>query len=535
MNSCATVVAKTLRETGIRTIFGLPGGEVVDLIEACRQEEISFILTRHETAAAFMAEVTGQITRRPGVCVSTLGPGAINLLLGVANAYLERSPLLAISGQMSNEASPYCTHQRVDIPAIFQPVTKWNTILDAKNTRDKVKKAINIATQHRMGPVHLTLPNNVAKSEDKDFKQRKMPTDKDALSFDSKLLKQAIAELQQASYPLAVIGINIDPLQNAEMINKFIEKTQIPVMATPKAKGVISESNPLYLATAAGMAGDRVIMEFLEKVDLLVGIGFDPVESDKIWHKEKKLLSIDTASTADRAYAPWLELVGNVDSTLAIILDSYKPSHMWERKDFQTFKDRMVAELKPRISVSLRGLSPYHVALRLRQLLPPSTILTTDVGAHKLLFGQIWTTYEPMTFFMSNGLSSMGYGLPSAMAAKLQFPNRDVVSICGDGGFFMMLQDLETVVRLELPLIVIVFCDQILGLIDVVQKRRGYPSYGIDFGNTNLAEIANGFGAHGVRVNSLKDLDKTVSQGLKEKVPVVIEVSIDPEEYAKQM
>ncbi len=535
MNTCAQVVAKTLREAGIRTIFGLPGGEVVDLVEACRQEGISFILTRHETVAAFMAEVTGQITRRPGVCISTLGPGAINLLLGVADAYLERSPLLAISGQMSNEATPYCTHQRIDIPAIFEPVTKWNIVLDAKNTRDKVKKAIEIATQDRMGPVHLTLPKDVAKKQDEDSGIWEIGTEKHASSLNEELFQEALGELRQASHPLVIIGINIDPVRNSKIINKFIELTQIPVMATPKAKGVVSESNPLYLATAAGMAGDRVIMEFLEKVDLLVGIGFDPVESDKMWHKGKKLLSIDTASTADHDYAPSLELVGDIDIILTRILDSYKPAHMWEEKELQAFKDEMITELKPPASSSSKGLSPYHVALRLRHLLSPNAILTTDVGAHKLLLGQVWKTYEPLTFFMSNGLSSMGYGFPAAMAAKLQFPDRDVVSICGDGGFFMVLQDLETAVRLQLSLICVVFCDQKLSLIEVVQKKRRYPGYGIEFGNTNLVEIAEGFGAHGVKVNSFGDLETAIISGLKEKGPVVIEVPIDPGEYAKQM
>jgi len=171
----------------------------------------------------------------------------------------------------------------------------------------------------------------------------------------------------------------------------------------------------------------------------------------------------------------------------------------------------------------------------LRELLPPGTVLTTDVGAHKLLAGQIWKTYEPLTFFMSNGLSSMGYGLPAAMAAKLQFPDRDVVSLCGDGGFLMVLQDLETAVRLQLPLVCVVFCDQKLGLIEVVQKKRRYPSYGIEFGGTDLAKVAEGFGAHGVNVDSFEDLEVAVGDGLKKRKPAVIAVSIDPEEYARQM
>ena len=535
MSTCAEVVARTLREAGVETVFGLPGGEILDLCEACRKEGVSFVLTRHEAVAAFMADVTGQITRRPGVCVSTLGPGAMNLLLGVASAYLERSPVLAISGQLSNEASPYCTHQRIDIPALFEPVTKWNTVLDGENTGEKVKDAIAIATEQRMGPVHITLPADVARKQDGVSGLREAHGGVQAPSLDEGLLETAVRELKQSTHPLIVIGVGIDPVHDAEIVNEFVEKTRIPVMATPKAKGIVPESNPLYLATAGGMAGDRLVVEFLERVDLVVGIGFDPVESDKMWHKDKRILSIDTATTADGAYAPSLELVGDVGSILSKVLDTYEARHTWEEEELQAFKDRMIAELEPPAVVSPGGLSPYHVILKLRQLLSPGTVLTTDVGAHKLLVGQLWKSYEPLTFFMSNGLSSMGYGLPAAMAAKLQFPNRDVVSVCGDGGFLMVLQDLETAVRLQLSLVCIVFCDRKLGLIEVVQKKRRYPSYGIEFGDTDLAKVAEGFGAYGVNVNSLEELEAAVVEGLKKRKPVVIAVPVDPDEYQRQM
>ncbi|MDP6510363.1 MAG: thiamine pyrophosphate-dependent enzyme, partial [Dehalococcoidia bacterium] len=301
------------------------------------------------------------------------------------------------------------------------------------------------------------------------------------------------------------------------------------------AKGIVSESHPLFLAAAGGMAADEVVLELLEKADLLVGIGFDPVESDKIWHRQKKLLSIANASIADGDYAPALEVIGDVKVILGQILASYSPNHSWKEAEQRDFKSRVRAKLQPSASASSKGLSPYHLILRLRQLLSPSAVLTTDTGAHKLLLGQLWETYEPLTFFMSNGLSSMGYGFPAAMAARLQFPDREVVSICGDGGFAMMLQDLETAVRLKLPLVCIVFCDNTLSLIQVVQRRREYPDYGVGFKGTNLAGIARGFGACGVRVDTLEDFERAVAAGLREKGPVVIEVPVDPEEYQKQI
>ena len=535
MSICAEVIARTLKEADIGSVFGLPGGEVLTLIEALRREDISFVLTRHEATAAFMADVTGQITRRPGVCLSTLGPGATNLLSGVANAYLDRSPLLAITGQMSTEALPFCSHQRIDLPALFQPVTKAGIVMDAKDSRGAVGKAIAIATQGRRGPVHIMLPSNIARQEDEGNESREVPLEESSPVLNQGLLEEAVGELAWASHPLIILGIGVDPLATGEAINEFVEKTQIPVLTTPKAKGIVSESHPLFLATAGGMAADEVVLELMEKADLLVGIGFDPVESDKMWHRQKKLLSIANASIAEGDYAPALQLVGDVKVILGQILASYSPNHSWKEAEHRDFKSRMRAKLQPSASAFSKGLSPYHLTLKLRQILSPSAVLTTDVGAHKLLLGQLWEAYEPLTFFMSNGLSSMGYGFPAAMAARLQFPDREVVSVCGDGGFAMMLQDLETAVRLKLPLVCIVFCDNTMSLIRVVQSRREYPDYGVGFGGTNLAGIARGFGACGEKVDTLEDFERAVAAGLREKCPVVIEVPVDPEEYQKQI
>ncbi|MDP6782698.1 MAG: thiamine pyrophosphate-binding protein, partial [Dehalococcoidia bacterium] len=405
MSICAEVIARTLKEAGVGSVFGLPGGEVLTLIEALRRDDVSFVLTRHEATAAFMADVTGQITRRPGVCLSTLGPGATNLVSGVANAYLDRSPVLAITGQMSTEALPFCSHQRIDLSALFQPVTKWSIVLDGRDSRGVVGKAIAIATQGRRGPVHLILPSNIARKEDEGHGSQEVTIEESSPVLDERLLEQAVGELARARHPLIILGIGVDPLATGQAINEFVEKTGIPVLTTPKAKGIVSESHPLFLAAAGGMAADEVVLELLEKADLLVGIGFDPVESDKIWHRQKKLLSIANASIADGDYAPALEVIGDVKVILGQILASYSPNHSWKEAEQRDFKSRVRAKLQPSASASSKGLSPYHLILRLRQLLSPSAVLTTDTGAHKLLLGQLWETYEPLTFFMSNGLS----------------------------------------------------------------------------------------------------------------------------------
>lgn len=267
----------------------------------------------------------------------------------------------------------------------------------------------------------------------------------------------------------------------------------------------------------------------------MVGIGFDPVESDKIWHIDQKIISLDTASIKDDYYAPYLEEVGRVDGILRDLNQMVAPNHQWTEKEITRFKRKLARAMTPRARSSGKGLSPYHIAQTMRGILPPDAIVAVDVGAHKLLFGQIWKTYSPLTFFISNGLSSMGYGFPAAMAAKLEFPGKPVVCVAGDGGFSMMIHDLETAVRLSLPVIVVVFSDALLALIDCVQAKKGLPSYGVGFKKVDFARIAQGFGANGVRASSFRDFEVALQEALNAEGPTVIDVPVDPDEYRSQI
>jgi len=537
MATCASVIAHTLKGFGIRRMFGLPGGEILDLIEACRKVGIEFVLTRHEAAAAFMADVTGQMTGVPGVCLSTVGPGATNLINGVANATLDRSPLFAFTAQVSTASQPYATHQFIRLDKLFEPVTKKAFVLTGRGTRRTIQEGFRLATAGPKGSVCFCLPSDVARSEETQGEEDDLVpvAEGSARSVDDKKIPAIIDEIRCAKNPLVLLGIGIDPKKETHTVRQFIRKNRFPVMATPKVKGVFPDSDPLYLGTASGMMADGLILDMIRRADLVIGVGYDPVESDKIWHKDIKLLSINGYSIAYQAYQPYMDVVGNIRTTLEAIMKEDFSSHRWEREDLRDFKRNLTKKLTP-LKKPGRGLfSPFEIVQKTRKVLPPNAIVTTDVGAHKFIMGQAWKAYRPLTFLMSNGLSSMGYGLPAAIAAQLVSPRSKVVSVTGDGGFSMMLQDLETAVRLSLPLVIMVFCDGSLGLIEMVQKRRGYLQYGVNFNRIRVSHVARDFGARGVRLRSVEELPQIFSTGFGSDRPTVVEVPIDGSEYMHQL
>jgi acetolactate synthase-1/2/3 large subunit len=532
MPTCAEVAAQTLSELGVERAFGLPGGEILDLVEAFRAADIEFVLTRDETTAAFMADVTGQIQRRPSVCVSTLGPGALNMALGVANAYLDRSPVIAITAAIAESARPYATHQNLNLNAVYRPFTKLSLTLDGENTADRVRYAHRIAAQQRMGPVHIALPSDVARSPDRRRGSAmsaglEEPAGTDKLGGD---VREIAAAIRNARRPVLLLGIDLDPHGDRTSVERFVAKLGVPFFVTPKAKGILPEDHPLFGGVCAGVAADKVVLEFLERSDLLVGLGFDPVESDKVWHRTLRLVSVGPVSIAAGAYTPESECVGDIDELLSALCEMDLGRVEWPESELGRFRDRMVEALRPSEETQA-GLSPYEVTQRLRELFPRDTIHVTDVGSVKFVTSQAWKTYEPLTFFTSNGLSSMGYGLPGAMAAKLLFPDRTVLCTTGDGGLGMTLSELETCARHGLGVITVVYNDSGLSLIRVVQEYRGYPNYGVGFGAVDFAVAAEAFGAWGTRVETLEELDAAVSEGLRMRRPVVVDVKINPAEY----
>jgi acetolactate synthase-1/2/3 large subunit len=532
MATVAEVMARTLGELGVTRMFGLPGGEILDFIDAARRTGIRFILTRREATASFMADAAGQLERRPGICVSTLGPGALNMVLGVANAYLDRSPLLAITASLARSEAPYSTHQNLDLNAVYRPFTKATCTLDGRDTAATIRRAWRLAIEPRMGPVHIALPSDVARCDDRVTQEAavvdvSLPASGPPHADD---VEQVAHELRSARRPVLILGLDLAPYEPSAALRAFIEKLNVPVFVAPKARGTLPEDHRLFYGVCAGVAADHVIVDFFRRADLLVGLGYDPVESNRTWHQTMKLVSIGPMSIAADAYRPHAECVGDVNETLARLVEKDFGPFEWSEEDLARFRAEMMDTLHPRAQ-SPRGLSPFELTERLRDLMPRETIVTTDVGAVKFITSQAFTVHEPMTFLQSNGLSSMGFAFPGAMAAKLVHPDRPVLCTVGDGGFGMSLCEVETCVREGIRFVTVVYNDRQLSLIQVIQQNKGLPMYGVEYGPVDFAAAARALGAEGFRVESADELDAAVKQATRADRLAVVDVQVDPTEY----
>jgi acetolactate synthase-1/2/3 large subunit len=347
---------------------------------------------------------------------------------------------------------------------------------------------------------------------------------------DAAALEQVAAELASARRPVAVLGLDLDPRRDSGPVRRFLEKLGVPVFATPKAKGIFPEDHPLFCGVCAGVAGDSVVLDLFRRADLLLGIGFEPVESDKLWHRDMKLVSVGPVSIAAGSYRPYAEAVGDVEFSLTALAHRRPGGFQWSAAEMSAFRDELVEVLRPEAAPSA-ALSPFELTRRLRELMPRDTILATDVGAIKSITSQAWPSYEPLTFFESNGLSAMSYALPAAMAARLQFPGRPVLCTIGDGGFGMTAAEIETCVRERLHFITVIYNDSSLSLIHVAQQNRGHPPYGVDHGRVDFAAVAAAMGAQACQVRTMAELEAAVTSGLHATAPVVIDAIVDPREY----
>ena len=548
MATVADVMAATLRDLGVTRMFGLPGGEILDFIDAARRLGIRFFLTRREATASFMADAAGQLEHRPGVCVATLGPGAVNMVLGVANAYLDRSPVLAITASLAGSVAPYSTHQNLDLNAVYRPFTKATCTLDGRGTAAAVRHAWRVALEPRMGPVHLALPSDVARREDQGTAGDRdadvsVPPTQPPRPED---IERIACELRAARRPVVILGLDLAPYPPSRALTAFVEKLGVPVFVAPKAKGALPESHPLFYGVCAGVAADHVIVDFFRKADLLVGIGYDPVESNRIWHQTMKLVSIGPLSIAADAYRPHAECVGDVDRTLDGLRAREFGPFEWRNEELQQLRADIEESLRPRAlraeggansaptTTRTRGVSPTDLTRRLRELMPPETIVTTDVGAVKFIMSQAFAVERPMTFLQSNGLSSMGFAFPGAMAAKLVHPERPVLCTVGDGGFGMSLAEVETCVREGIRFVTVVFNDRQLSLIQVSQQNKGLPQAAVEYGEVDFAAAATALGAVGFKVESMRDLDAAVHAAIRADRLAVVDVQVDPTEYLSQ-
>lgn len=523
MPTHAEVMAATLAERGVQYVFGLPGGEIVAFIDACRRAGLRFLLTGHEASAAWMAQVVGQITGVPGVCATTLGPGATNLVTAVANSWLDRAPMLAVTAEIPEASYATMTHQRVPLRELFAPITKRTARVGTGNTADLVNESLDLAAAPRPGPVHLALPSEVAVKECVD--RSAGPQVQLGLAQEEANLDSIVARIERAGRPLVLIGLGATPAA-APAIRALVDKLEAPFLVSAKAKGIVAEDHPLFAGVATGMAIDKDIVETIRSADLILGIGFDPVECDKTWFADVPMVAIDSCSMAEGRYHPE-EAIGNIETLVTRLTASIRTAKPWPG---ELLASRRQAILRTPAAAA-RGLSPLRVIEELRSVLPRDGIASCDVGSHKLMMGQFWRAYEPATFFMSNGLSGMGFGIPAAIAAQLVSPSKPVLAVVGDGGMLMMLHDLALIRELKLPVIMVVLSDSSLSLIRLSAERRGFPPYGVDFQAPDFRAIAEAFGIAGRRASDIATLREEVSRALSERRATLIDVPVDYREY----
>jgi len=521
-------MAEVLRRVGTPYVFGLPGGEVVELMNALKEADIRFLLTKHENTAAFAAGVTGEILGIPGVCIATIGPGATNMATGVANAWMDRDPLIAITGQIASPRYNTATHQVLDSVAFYRPITKWSAWLNPGSAAETLHKAIRVATSERPGSVHLTLSSDLAKAE----AGGKFPTTSPvrtyagmgAPSFES--LSKAKEMVASAARPIIFAGLGVLRAGAGDSLVRLAEKLSAPVIVMPKAKGVIPEDHPLF-AGVFEMLGDRLVLEFAAQADLIVACGLDVVEFDKPWNFSAPVVHIDALPNSDEFYPAVIELVGHPAIAVSVLAEQLPSRRAWTAEEISAHR----RDLLGLITRAGSGMTSHQVVSAARKILPKETLATCDVGAHKFLVGQLWTTYAPKSFFMSNGLSAMGYGFPAAMAAQLAWPDKPVVAFLGDGGFAMYMAELETAQRLKLPLIIVVLCDGALSLIAMSQERRGLPNYAVTFANPDIAKVAEAFGADGKVCETASEVEQAIASARTKRRLTVIQAVIDPGPY----
>ena len=526
--SCAATVATTLHAAGVRYVFGHPGGEVLDLIDAMQPAGLRFVLTGHESAAAFMAGVVGRLTGVPGVCLATLGPGACNLVLGVANALLDRDPLLAFSACTTTERSATHTKQNLALNDLFAPITKWSVRLHGAATARTLSSAFEVACRPPRGPVFLSLGMDVAAAPDSPAGN--CPASPVMAVNGHRDLSAIVRTLAVAKRPVAVVGIALHPSRDAAAVRRFLEATGLPFTVLPQAKGLVDESSDRFLGTICG-GGDSRIVEWVESSDCLLGIGFDPVESSQGWYLRAPVFSIANSSLSFGEYQPVAECCGEITPLLFELLGEFRGSSGWTNAEILNLRNSTERALCPPCESSSAGLSPYHVVRTLSESLPVNTIVSADVGAHKMLLAQTWQSSRPGSFLVSNGLSSMGFGVPAAIAASLVHPDCPVVGIIGDGGFGMMVQELETARRLGVKPLFVVFCDRSLAIVRIAQRIKGMPHVGVDFAPVNWAAVSAGFGASGESPQNLGEFRDAIERWARSPELTVLAVPIDPDLY----
>lgn len=527
----AVLILEALKAAGVDRIFGIAGGgPTADFISYARETGIKFVLTQHETSAVIAAGLYGQMTGTVGVAISAIGPGVSNLATGVAHAYCDRLPVLLFSDRYSSGVHEVALRQQFDHLAFMRPITKAQMVLHESTFMTGLRRAIRTALSEKPGPVFIELPGNVATAVgsaspasirfEGDSKTPSVIRDAD--------LERAFDRLSRSRRPVILSGLGVLRIPDGA-VGELASALRAPVLTSPKAKGSIATDHPWC---AGVFMGGKLEQSLLERADTIFFLGYDPVELlPKPWSAPNFIVSMDWSPNTEQVFHSDIELSGNLDDGVQRLASSMSAAASeWRIDDVARYKKSVFKA----VDVKVKGLNPNDIVLSSRRILPKDTILTTDVGANKLVIVELWESYASNEFHMSNGLGTMGFSLPSAIAAKMARPKAPVVCMCGDAGFLMRLPELVTVQREKLKIIFVIFADNEHSLITLKQVIKGVPKYGMEFPRPNYLNMAKTFGMRGFTASTVKEYEAALSKAVKHPGSSIIEACIDPSGYVKQ-
>ncbi|WP_299459158.1 acetolactate synthase large subunit [uncultured Microscilla sp.] len=519
---------KVLENEGVEYIFGIPGEENLDFLNSLKDSKIKLILTRHEQGAGFMAATYGRLTGKPGVCLATLGPGATNFTTAAAYAQLGAMPMMMITGQKPIKKSKQGRFQIIDVVDLFRPITKYTRqIVNGNNIPSMVREAFRLAMEERPGAVHLELPEDIAEEECQErvftvVGHRRPDADKETIGEAAKMI-------ENAKMPLVLIGAGANRKRTSKALTEFLEKTKIPFFNTQMGKGVVDERHPRFLGTAA-LSDHDFVHAAIGKADLIINVGHDVIEKPPFFMEQggTKVIHLNFfPAEVDEVYFPQLNVVGDIASNIEKLAEQVNDHSNWDFADYEKIKIKVGEHLSKYFEDTRFPMLPQRLVNLLRQTLAEEDIITLDNGVYKLWFARNYHCYQPNTLLLDNALASMGAGLPSAMCAKLLNPEKRVVSVCGDGGFMMNSQELETAVRLGLNLIVIILNDNAFGMIKWKQEDMGFDNFGLDYNNPDFVKYAESYGAIGHRPASDNDFIEMLDKALNTDGVHVIDLAVD--------
>src|SRR4051794_8704697 len=521
------VFVECLEAEGVKHVFGIPGEETLDLNESLAESSVEFVPVRHEQGGAYIADVWGRLTGRAGVCLGTLGPGATNLVTAVADAFLDRAPLVALTGQGDLERMHKESHQYIDIVSVMQPITKWNARLtDPEIIPEVVRKAFKVAESEKPGATHIELPEDVMEMDiEAEPLPRRKPVQPEPAARE---LLRAADIIRGALNPVALAGNGVVRAGAAPALREFTRSTGIPVAETFMGKGVTDAEDPKSLGSVGLQAGDYAMAGF-EEADVVIAIGYDLVEqAPSTWNpkRDKTVVCIDSLpAEIDDHYVPEVELIGDIYHVLSRLSEECR--HVPHSGGSQRLRDVVMGRFEAAKDDDHFPMQPPRALYEIRKALGREDILVSDVGLHKLWIGRIYPAHEPNTVLIANGLAGMGFATPAAIAAKLVHPERKVVAVNGDGGFLMNMQELETAKRLGTTFVTVIWENEQYGSIVWKQDKKFGEHFGVDFTNPDFVKLAEGFGMSAWRIGSPDEFGERLREALEQDSPSLIVLPID--------